>query len=65
MSEFYRESKSKKTIEGGGGGRGIWGRGLEARVNFFYLKSKYKIIFFFFWGGGEGRGDGGGWHSDF
>ena len=34
--------------------------GEGARVNFFYLESKSKIIFF--WGG---RGDGGGWHSDF
>ena len=30
-------------------------------MNFFYLDSKSKIISFF-WGG---RGDGGGWHSDF
>ena len=48
----------KKTIEGRGRGcRGFWGRGLEARVNFFYLESKSKI-FFFFGGGGGGRGMG-------
>ena len=30
-------------------------------MNIFYLESKSKIIFFL----GGGRGDGGGWHSDF
>ena len=31
VSEFYRESKSKKNNRGGerGGGRGFWGRGLQ------------------------------------